>query len=102
MYDDFKLKNPVSPSALKGLCQTPSARQRLKGYVKPRQPSALKGLCQTPSAVSAQRVMSNPVSRQRSKGYVSILMKKWDILQKTKLMGLSGNYVFFSPLFNFK
>ena len=53
MYDDFKLKNPVSPSALKGLCGAPSARQRLKGYVKPRQPSALKGLCQTPSAVSA-------------------------------------------------
>ena len=45
MYDDFKLKNPVSPSALKGLCGAPSARQRLKGYVKPRQP------------VSAQRVM---------------------------------------------
>ena len=48
----------------------PVSRQRLKGYVKPRQPSALKGLCQTPSAISAQRVMSNPVSRQRLKGYV--------------------------------
>ena len=48
----------------------PVSRQRSKGYVKPRQPSALKGLCQTPSAVSAQRVMSNPVSRQRLKGYV--------------------------------
>ena len=44
---------PRQPSALKGLCQTPSTRQRLKGYVKPRQPSALKGLCQTPSAASA-------------------------------------------------
>ena len=44
------MSNPVSRQRLKGYVKP---RQRLKGYVKPRQPSALKGLCQTPSAVSA-------------------------------------------------
>ena len=44
---------PRQPVSAQRVTLNPVSRQRLKGYVKPRQPSALKGLCQTPSAVSA-------------------------------------------------